>query len=111
MFNKRIKIFILITASLLMLCLLRLAQMQFVSHASYMEKINELKLQEGMSRQLRTIRGKILDRKGRILATNEPQFQLHIKYNLCSILDERVRRAHLLRVAKRTPITTLKTAL
>ncbi len=85
--------------------------MQFVSHASYMEKINELKLQQGVSRQLRTIRGKILDRKGRILATNEPQFQLHIKYNLCSILDERVRRAYLLRVAKKTPVTTLKTAL
>ena len=111
MFNRRIKIFILITAALLMLCLLRLAQMQFVSHASYMEKINELKLQRGVSRQLRTIRGKILDRKGRILATNEPQFQLHITYNLCSIMDERVQRAKLLRVAKRTPVTTVKTAL
>lgn len=111
MFNKRIKIFILITASLLMLCLLRLAQMQFVSHASYMEKINELKLQEGISRQLRTIRGKIFDRKGRILATNEPQFQLHITYNLCSIMDERVQRAKLLRVARSTPVTTLKAAL
>ena len=111
MFNKRIKIFILITASLLLLCLLRLAQMQFVSHASYMEKINELKLQQGVSRQLRTIRGKIFDRKGRILATNEPQFQLHINYNLCSIMDERVQRAKLLRVAGRTPVTTLKAAL
>jgi len=111
MFNRRIKIFILITVSLLMLCLLRLAQMQFVSHASYMEKINELKLQQGVSRQLRTIRGKIFDRKGRILATNEPQFQLHITYNLCSIMDERVQRAKLLRVAKRTPVTTVNTAL
>jgi penicillin-binding protein 2 len=91
--------------------MLRLAQMQFVSHASYMEKINELKLKQGISRQLRTIRGKIFDRKGRILATNEPQFQLHITYKLCSIMDERVQRAMLLKVATRAPVTTMNTAL
>jgi len=111
MFNRRIKIFILISTLFLLTCILRLVQMQFVSHASYMEKINELKLQQGISRQLRTIRGKILDRKGRILATNEPQFQLHITYNLCSIMDERVQQAKLIRIARRTPATTMKTTL
>ncbi len=64
-----------------------------------MEGITELKLRQGVSRQLKTIRGKILDRKGRELASNEPQFQLHINYKLTSLLDERVRRAKLLGLA------------
>ena len=99
MFNKRIKIFIIISALLILPCLLRLIQIQVLSHSFYMEGIDELKLRQGVSRQLKTIRGKILDRKGRVLASNEPQFQLHINYKLTSLLDERVRRAKLLRLA------------
>jgi penicillin-binding protein 2 len=76
-----------------------------------MEQIAELKLQQGVSRQLKTIRGKILDRKGRELASNEPQFQLHINYKLTSLLDERVRRAKLLRLAKKSMLTGSKLSL
>ncbi len=104
MYNKRIKIFVILSALLLLLCLLRLTQMQLFSHSFYSEGIAELKLQKGVSRQLKTIRGKILDRKGRVLATNEPQFQLHINYRLSSLFDERVRRAKLLRAAKRSQL-------
>ena len=68
-----------------------------------MKGIAELKLQQGVSRQLKTIRGKILDRKGRVLAANEPQFQLHINYKLSCTLDDRVRRAKLLRLAGTKP--------
>ncbi|MDH4238775.1 MAG: penicillin-binding transpeptidase domain-containing protein [Phycisphaerae bacterium] len=76
-----------------------------------MEGIDELKLQQGVSRQLQTIRGKILDRKGRVLATNEPQFQLHINYTLCCLFDERVRRAKLLTVAERSMLAKEKPSL
>ncbi|MHC4543854.1 MAG: peptidoglycan D,D-transpeptidase FtsI family protein [Planctomycetota bacterium] len=76
-----------------------------------MEQIAELKLQQGVSRQLKTIRGKILDRKGRVVASNEPQFQLHINYKLTSLLDERVRRAKLLRLAERSMLTGSKLSL
>ena len=101
MYNKRIKIFVILSSLFLLLCLLRLTQMQLLSHSFYSEGIAELKLQEGVSRQLKTIRGKILDRKGRTLATDEPQFQLHINYRLSSLLDERVIRSKLLRAAKK----------
>jgi penicillin-binding protein 2 len=100
MYNKRIKVFIILSALLLLVCLLRLAQMQLLSHSFYRDKIAELKVQKGLSRQLKTIRGKILDRKGRILAADEPQFQLNINYDLSCFMDERVRRAKLLRAAR-----------
>jgi penicillin-binding protein 2 len=111
MFGRRIKIFILLSTLPMLLFILRLAQLQLVSHPFYLKRIAELKLQEGVSRQLRTIRGKILDRKGRILATDEPQFQLHINYNLCSVLDERVRQATLLRAYNKATPATVKNVL
>ena len=104
MFGKRIKIFIILITLPLLCFAVRLVQLQLVSHPVYLKRIAELKLQQGVSKQLRTIRGKILDRKGRILAADEPQFQLHINYILCSVLDERVRRASLLKAYnKATP--------
>ncbi|MHC4096126.1 MAG: hypothetical protein ACYSU3_08705, partial [Planctomycetota bacterium] len=76
-----------------------------------MEGIDELKLQQGISRQLQTIRGQILDRKGKILATNEPQFQLHINYKLTCLFDERVRMAKLLTAAKSSMLAKEKPSL
>jgi len=99
MYDKRIKIFIILSVLLLLVCLLRLIQMQLLSDSFYRDKVAKLKLQKGLSRQLKTIRGKILDRKDRILAVDEPQFQLHINYKLSSFMDERVRRGKLLRAA------------
>jgi len=111
MYLKRIKIFIFISTLLLIPSLLRLIQIQVLEHSFYMEQIEELKLQQGVSRQLRTIRGKILDRKGRELATNEPQFQLHINYKLCCLLDERVQRAKLLMAEKTSMLAKEKPSL
>ncbi len=111
MYLKRIKIFIFISTLFLIPPLLRLIQIQVLEHSFYMEQIEELKLQQGVSRQLRTLRGKILDRKGRVLATNEPQFQLHINYNLCCIFDERVQRATLLMAEKTSMLAKEKPSL
>jgi penicillin-binding protein 2 len=100
MYNKRIKIFVILVALLLLAFLLRLAQMQLLDDSFYRERIANLKLQKGLSRQLKTIRGKILDRQGKILAVDELQFQLHISYQLSSFMDARVRRAKLLKAAR-----------
>jgi len=101
MYDKRIKIFVILSALLLLLCLLRLIQMQLLPDSSLQDEIEELKRQRGLSRQLKTIRGRILDRKHRVLAVDEPQFNLHINYRLISFADERVIRNKLLRAAKK----------
>ena len=101
MYDKRIKIFTIATAAALLVCLLRLMQLQLAESSSYREKIAELKAQRGHSRPLKTVRGRILDRKGRILAADEPRFYLHIGYGLSSTLDERVWKVKLLKAAKR----------
>ncbi len=82
---------------LLLVCVLRLIQMQLLPDSSLQDAIEELK--QGKPRQLKTVRGQILDRKGRILATDELRFQLSIEYKLCCFLDERLARARLLRAA------------
>ncbi len=101
MYDKRIKIFVILSTALLLLCLLRLIQMQLLPDSSLQDEIEELKRQRGRSRRLKTIRGGILDRKGRVLALDEPQFHLHINYRLSSFFDERVQQAKLLRAAQR----------
>jgi penicillin-binding protein 2 len=92
-YDKRLRIFIGFTALVASILVLRLMQMQLLSGSSVQEQLAELKRQKSQSRQLMTLRGKILDRKGRILATDEPHFQLHISYKLTCFYDQRVRRA------------------
>jgi len=101
MYDKRIKIFIILTASLFLICLLRLTQMQLLPDSSLQHEIAKLKLQEGLSRQLKTIRGKILDRNGKMLAADEVKFKLHIDYKLSSFFDQRLQQAKLIRAAQR----------
>jgi len=101
MYNKRIKIFVILSALLLGICLLRLAQMQLLTASSVQNMIAELKRHRGQSRQLKTIRGKILDRNGKVLATDEAQFWVHINYDLSCFLDERVQQIKRLRAANK----------
>ena len=90
MYNRRVKIFVIFSSLLLAVCVLRLAQMQLLSASSVQHEIAELKQQRAQSKQLQTLRGKILDRKGRELATDEARFWVYINYELSSFLDERV---------------------
>lgn len=101
MYNRRVKIFVIFSLLLLAVCLLRLAQMQLLTASSVQHEIAELKQQRGQSRQLQTIRGRILDRNGEVLAMDEARFWVHINYNLSSFLDERVRNAMLAGAAAR----------
>ncbi|UCG48114.1 MAG: hypothetical protein JSU94_21890 [Phycisphaerales bacterium] len=99
MYDKRIKIFIALSLLMLMICLLRLVQMQLLPGSSVQDDIAELKRQRGLSRQLKTLRGRILDRNAVVLADDQPRFQIYIDYRLCSIFDHRVRKASLLAAA------------
>jgi penicillin-binding protein 2 len=99
MYRKQIKFFVILIAFFSVAYLLRLAQMQLLSDSFYRDKITKLKLQKSQTRQLNTVRGKILDRKGKILAADEPQFQLYINYELTCFMDNRVREGNLLQAA------------
>ena len=102
MYDRRVKIFVIIISALLLVCLVRLVQMQLRDNSFYRDQVAKLRLQQGLSRQLGTVRGKILDRKNRPIASDEPRFQLCISYKLSSFLDERIRRAKLQKAAKQS---------
>jgi penicillin-binding protein 2 len=99
MYHRQIKIFAIILVFFLFALLIRLAQMQLLSNSFYRDKITKLKLQKSHSRQFKTVRGKILDRNGKVLAVDEPQFQLYINYGLTCFMDDRVRQGYLLKAA------------
>jgi len=96
MYDKRIKIFSALFVVLLAGVLLRLAQMQLTRYSSIRRNIAELKRQRGLSRQLNAVRGDILDRNSRVLATDRAGFYLQISYQLSQYMDERVFKSKLL---------------
>lgn len=110
MYHKQIKIFAILLTFFLFAFLLRLAQMQLLSNSFYRDKITKLKLQKSHNRQFKTARGKILDRNGKVLAVDEPQFQLYINYGLTCFMDDRVREGNLLKVADKKDDTGASTA-
>jgi len=70
----------------------RLAQLQLFSIPSYLEEVK--RLQGGSRQQTQTIRGRILDRNERVLASEEPLFKLYVTYDkITRYADERVQRA------------------
>lgn len=101
MYDKRIKIFIIFSLLLLLVCLARLAQMQLLAVSRVQHEVTELKERRGLTQQLNTLRGKILDRGGRILAVDEPGFWVHIDYELSCFLDERIQKGKILNAAKK----------
>ena len=100
MYNKRIRVFIIFASALLVVCLLRLTQMQLLDNSSIQLRIARLKRQMGHSRQLGTIRGRIFDRNGNVLAADQPKFQLCINYRLSCFADQRVRQSKLLKATE-----------
>lgn len=90
MYEQRVKVFIGVSLALLLLCVFRLAQMQLLAEPAVREQIARMKERQGESRQLKTLRGKIFDRKGRVVATDRPRFRVYINYGLSCYLDDRV---------------------
>ena len=101
MYSKRIKIFVILSACVFGVCVVSLMKMQLFSGSYYQERIAELKLQRGYSKPLNTVRGKIIDRNGLVLAVDQPRFQLYIEYSLSRFFDRRVQQAMLLRAGKK----------
>ncbi|MBN1796350.1 MAG: hypothetical protein JW804_06735 [Sedimentisphaerales bacterium] len=99
MYHQRVNIFIIIVAGILAVCVLRLGQMQLLPHPGIDHRIEELKLQQ--RRVLNTARGRILDRNGRVLAQDMPEFELLIDYRLSNAADVRVTKAKLLEAAQK----------
>jgi penicillin-binding protein 2 len=93
MYEKRVKVFIAASLLLLGIGVLRLVQMQLLADSSLRDEIAALKRQRGRSKQLQTLRGQILDRNGKVLATDTPQFQIAIDYQLTQFSDRRVIEA------------------
>ena len=103
MYKKRMTILVIAGAALLGVCVSRLADMQLLSTSFYREQVSQLRIQQGSLQQVRTMRGRILDRKGQILAADEPRFWLAINYDLSRFLDERVLQAMSLRAKSKDP--------
>jgi len=101
MYDKRVKIFIAISLAMLAIYVLRLAQMQLLTDSKLQDEIDKLKQQSGRSKQLKTVRGRILDRDGRVVAVDTPRFQICINYELSSFLDDRVVEAKKLAAEKK----------
>lgn len=69
--------------------------MQLLAGSRVQNEIAELKRQRGLTQQLNTLRGKILDRKGEKLALDEPRFWLNIDYSLSQYWDQRIQKCML----------------
>ncbi len=93
MYEKRVRIFIAASLLLLGIGLLRLVQMQLLADSSLRDEVAALKLQRGRSKQLKTLRGDILDRNDKVLATDIPEFQITLNYSLSRFCDPCVIRA------------------
>jgi len=96
MYDQRVKVFIGICLALLLVCVFRLAQMQLLADSEVQGEIARLKDRRGQSKQLKTLRGKILDRNGNILAADTPRFQVYVNYQLSCYFDDRVVLAKML---------------
>jgi len=95
MYDQRVKVFIGVCLAILLVCVVRLAQMQLLAESAVQDEIAKLKERRSESRQLKTLRGKILDRHGHVLATDTPKFQVYVNYQLSCYLDERVVQAQI----------------
>jgi penicillin-binding protein 2 len=93
MYEKRVKVFIGVSLAVLLVCMLRLAQLQLFTSPELQDEIAKATQRRGTSKQFKTLRGTILDRRGAILAADMPQYQICIKYSLSCFLDDRVVQA------------------
>jgi penicillin-binding protein 2 len=92
MYSSRIKIIIGISLLLVFIPVVRLCQMQLSSREAVWAKIEKLRGQ-GYSQQFKTLRGDILDRHGKVIATEEGKFKMYMTYELSQFRDSRVQDA------------------
>jgi penicillin-binding protein 2 len=86
MYGKRLKILLALCSVIAVFCIFRLVQMQLFAQSWYRSRIADF--QQNTVNKL-TSRGRILDRAGRVLASDELGFELCMTYRLTSAIDER----------------------
>jgi len=94
MYRKRLYILILICSSVVVVCALRIAYMQIFCRDVAREAIRKSRILAPV--MLPTVRGSIVDRRGKILAMDEPVFYLQANYELTRILDEHFWRGSMM---------------
>ena len=87
MYSKRLKIFVGLCAFFAVICLARLAYMQLGLSSAWHRRVEEFRT--GTRKQLPTLRGRILDRNGRVLAGDEAKFTLSMDYSIAQLADDR----------------------
>lgn len=95
MYQNRLKIFIGLCVTVLVVALARLAFLQILAVEEARRRTDELRILPPES--LATVRGKIIDRNGQTLALDRPAFSLHINYELTRLADDRWRQGHIQR--------------
>ena len=101
MYSRRLKIFIGFCLTLVVICLIRLGFMQIgPGHKVALEKVSTMRNKPPV--KLPTLRGKILDRKGRTLAIDQPSFHIYLSYKLTKLLDSRWQEAQYIRLLNRS---------
>ena len=87
MSSKRLKIFAFFCTLVAAVCIARLAYIQLNPHSAWQSQLE--KIRTGKCTELVALRGKILDRNGKALATDEACFTLCIDYRFARLADER----------------------
>jgi penicillin-binding protein 2 len=87
MSNKRLKIFALFCTLFAAVCIGRLAYIQLNPHSAWQGQLE--KIRTGKCTDLVALRGKIFDRNGKVLATDEACFTLCVDYRFACLADER----------------------
>lgn len=82
MFESRTKWFSILLALIALVIIARLVDIQII-RAGYFEKLAERMLTRPVT-YLRAVRGSILDRSGRVLATDEPTFDVSVHFDMLS---------------------------
>ncbi|MBA4397357.1 MAG: hypothetical protein C0394_08245, partial [Syntrophus sp. (in: bacteria)] len=95
MYHHRLKIFIFISILTMSLCLVRLWYLQTAQVEQSRQQLARLRILP--SKQLPTLRGKIIDRNENIVARDEPFFYLQLNYQLTRLLDPRFWQAEIQR--------------
>lgn len=95
MYDRRLKIFVLVCFVFAVLCITRLAYIQLNPHSAWRSQLERIGAPG--YKELPALRGKILDRNGRVLAADEAKFALCIDYRFARLADERFWKVQLLR--------------
>ncbi|MDD5135194.1 MAG: penicillin-binding transpeptidase domain-containing protein [Phycisphaerae bacterium] len=95
MYNRRLKIFAFLCVLFTVVCIVRLGYIQLYSYSAWQSQLE--KIRTGASKVLPALRGKILDRNGKVLAADEARFALCIDYKYTRLADERFWQVQILR--------------